>query len=112
MAIGTPGSDGIWQRLVQVIANVVDFGMDIQAAITEPRIRSGGNTETGTEIKPVFRVEDRIPAATIEALRKKGYEITVVNDDFGRVNGIVIDPLTNFRLGGADPRESGYALGW
>jgi gamma-glutamyltranspeptidase len=47
----------------------------------------------------------------MDALRKKGYEITSVKD-FGRVNGIVIDPLTNFRLGGADPRESGYALGW
>ena len=112
MAIGTPGSDGIWQRLVQVIVNVVDFGMDIQAAITEPRIRSGGQTETGTEIKPIFKVEDRIPAATMEALRAKGYEITSVKDDFGRVNGIIIDPITSFRLGGADPRESGYALGW
>jgi hypothetical protein len=35
-----------------------------------------------------------------------------VNDDGGRVNAIVIDPVTGFRLGGADPRETGYALGW
>jgi len=49
---------------------------------------------------------------TINALRAKGYEITVVKDDDGRVNGIVIDPATGFRLGGADPREMGYALGW
>lgn len=112
MAIGTLGGDGIWQRLVQVIANVVDFGMDIQTAITEPRIRSGGQTETGTEIKPIFRVEDRIPATTMNALRAKGYEVTSVKDDYGRVNGIVIDPITNFRLAGADPRETGYALGW
>jgi len=112
MAIGTPGSDGIWQRLVQVIVNVVDFGMDIQTAITAPRIRSGGNIESGTEIKPLFRVEDRIPAATLDALRAKGFELTIVNNDYGRVNGIVIDPATKFRLGGADPRENSYALGW
>jgi gamma-glutamyltranspeptidase len=111
MAIGTPGSDGIWQRLVQVIVNVVDFGMDIQTAINAPRIRSGG-VESGSEIKPVFRVEDRIPAATLDALRAKGFELTVVKDDYGRVNGIVIDPVTKFRLGGADPRENSYALGW
>ena len=48
----------------------------------------------------------------MDALRAKGYEITSVNDDGGRVNGIVIDPGTGFRLGGADPRETGYALGW
>jgi gamma-glutamyltranspeptidase len=48
----------------------------------------------------------------VDALRAKGYEITSVNDDGGRVNAIVIDPVTGFRLGGADPRETGYALGW
>ena len=111
MAIGTPGSDGIWQLLVQVIVNVVDFGMDIQTAINAPRIRSGG-VESGSEIKPAFRVEDRIPVATLDALRAKGFELTVVKDDYGRVNVIVIDPVTKFRLGGADPRENGYALGW
>jgi gamma-glutamyltranspeptidase/glutathione hydrolase len=91
------GSDGIWQRLVQVIVNVVDFGMDIQTAITAPRIRSGGNIESGSEIKPLFRVEDRIPAATLDALRAMGFELTIVKNDYGRVNGIVIDPATKFR---------------
>jgi gamma-glutamyltranspeptidase/glutathione hydrolase len=112
MALGTPGSNGIWQRLVQVIANIIDFGMDVQTAITEPRMIYGGRAETGTQIRPLFKVEDRIPTATMDALRAKGYEITSVKDDDGRVHGIVIDPATNFRLGGADPREMGYALGW
>jgi gamma-glutamyltranspeptidase/glutathione hydrolase len=112
MALGTPGSNGIWQRLVQVIANIIDFGMDVQTAITEPRMIYGGRAETGTEIRPLFKVEDRIPVATMDALRAKGYEITSVKDDDGRVHGIMIDPITNFRLGGADPREMGYALGW
>lgn len=112
MTIGTPGSNGIWQRIVQVIANIIDFSMDVQAAITAPRMIYGGRAETGTEFKPVFKIEDRIPEATISALRVKGYEITVVKDDNGRVNGVMIDPVTGFRLGGADPREMGYALGW
>lgn len=110
MAIGTPGSDGIWQHLVQVIANVIDFGMDIQTAITVPRMRTGG-VEAGTEIKPLFVVEDRISTATMDALRKKGYEIRPIERS-GAVNGIIVDPSTGFRLGGADPREDGYALGW
>jgi gamma-glutamyltranspeptidase / glutathione hydrolase len=112
MTIGTPGSNGIWQRIVQVIVNVVDFGMDVQTAITAPRMIYGGRAETGTEFKPIFKVEDRIPEATMNALRAKGYEIISVKDDDGRVNGIMIDPATGFRLGGADPREMGYALGW
>jgi len=112
MTIGTPGSNGIWQRIVQVIINIVDFGMDIQSAITAPRMIYGGQAETGTQIKPLFKIEDRIPEATMNALRAKGYEIVKVNDDGGRVNGIVIDPATGFRLGGADPREDDYAIGW
>jgi gamma-glutamyltranspeptidase/glutathione hydrolase len=112
MALGTPGNDGIWQRLAQVIVNLVDFGMDIQSAITAPRMTYGGTQETGTTIGPVFNVEDRIPRAVMEALRTKGFEIKPVKDDIGRVNGIVIDPRSKFRLGGADPREYGYALGW
>jgi gamma-glutamyltranspeptidase / glutathione hydrolase len=47
MALGTPGNDGIWQRLVQVIVNVMDFHMDIQAAITAPRMIYGGQQEAG-----------------------------------------------------------------
>jgi gamma-glutamyltranspeptidase/glutathione hydrolase len=112
MALGTPGNDGIWQRLVQVIANVVDFGMDMQSAITAPRMIYGGIQETGTEIGPVFNVEDRIPETVMRALRATGFEVKSVHDDSGRVNGIMIDPRSKFRLGGADPREYGYALGW
>jgi gamma-glutamyltranspeptidase/glutathione hydrolase len=112
MALGTPGNDGIWQRLVQVIVNLIDFRMDIQAAITAPRMTYGGTQETGTEIGPVFNVEDRIPEAAMQALRGLGFTVKPVRDDIGRVNGIVIDPRSGFRLGGADPREYGYALGW
>jgi gamma-glutamyltranspeptidase len=112
MAIGTPGSDGIWQRLVQVIVNVIDFGLDVQTAITEPRMVYGGNQETGSEIRPIFNVEDRIPLSVMESLHNKGYVVKSVKNDGGRVNAIVIDPRTGFRLGGADPRETGYAVGW
>ena len=112
MALGTPGNDGIWQRLVQVIVNVVDFGMDIQTAITEPRMTYGGTQETGTRIDPIFAVEDRIPAPVMDALRARGFQVKAVADDIGRVNGIIIDPRSHLRLGGADPREYGYAIGW
>jgi gamma-glutamyltranspeptidase len=75
-------------------------------------MKYGGQAESGSEIRPIFDVEDRIPADTADALRKKGYEVKSVKDDYGRVHVIMIDPLTGFRLGGADPRESGYAVGW
>lgn len=47
----------------------------------------------------------------MEALRAKGYEIRPITQS-GLVNGIIVDPATGFRMGGAYPRENGYALGW
>jgi gamma-glutamyltranspeptidase/glutathione hydrolase len=41
MAVGSPGNDGIWQRLAQVIVNVLDFGMTIQTP-SPPRFSYGG----------------------------------------------------------------------
>lgn len=112
MAVGTPGNDGIWQRLVQVIVNVIDFNYDIQTAITKPRMIYGGNQETGTALKPIFNLESRMPDSVLEALRSKDYVIKSVINDGGSVTGIIIDPRTGFRTAGADPRTDCYAIGW
>ncbi len=112
MAIGTPGGDGIWQRLAQVIVNIVDFGMDIQSAISAPRIIYGGYQETGSTIKPIFVVEKRMGDDVAKAFQSFGVQIELRNQDEGRVNGVMIDPTTGFLLGGADPRNTTYAIGW
>jgi gamma-glutamyltranspeptidase/glutathione hydrolase len=112
MALGTPGNDAIWQRLTQVIANVVDHGMDIQSAIEAPRMIYGGFQEHGTEIPPVFEVESRISPGVVLELRARGYQVEVVPTDGGRVNGILRDPRTGFLYGAADPRGSVYVVGW
>ena len=112
LAIGTPGSDGIWQRLAQVMANIVDFGMDVQSAVAAPRMIYGGYQETGTQVPPKFEIEDRIAPTTIAALRASGYELEVIPSDEGSVNGVIRDPKTGFMSGGADPRRLGTEDGW
>jgi gamma-glutamyltranspeptidase / glutathione hydrolase len=112
MAIGTPGGDGIWQRLTQVIVNIIDFDMDIQTAISAPRMVYGGYQETGTEIRPEFIIENRIAPEVVEALEGYGFALTVRRQDEGRVNGVMIDPVSGYLLGGADPRAVTYAIGW
>ena len=112
LAVGSPGNDGIWQRLAQVIANVLDFGMTIEDAVAAPRFSYGGPQETGTSIEPVWRVEDRIPAEAVEALRRMGHRIELVPEEGGMVNGISRDPATGALRGGADPRGRSYAIGY
>lgn len=112
LAIGTPGSDGIWQRLAQVMANIVDFGMDVQSAVAAPRMIYGGYQETGTQVPPKFDIEDRIAPATVAALRARGYELEVIPSDEGSVNGVMRDLASGFMTGGADPRRLGTEDGW
>ena len=112
LAVGTPGSDGIWQRLAQVIVNLVDFDMDIQSAVSAPRLIYGGYQETGTEVPSKFDIEDRIPLEVVAALRARGHEVSVIPSDEGSVNGIVREPRSGFMTGGADPRRLGTEDGW
>jgi gamma-glutamyltranspeptidase/glutathione hydrolase len=111
LAIGSPGNDGIWQRLAQVIANVLDFGMNVQEAVEAPRFSYGGPQETGSSIEPVWRVEDRIAPEVVRELTRMGHRIELVPEEGGMVNGITRDPATGALRGGADPRGRSYAIG-
>lgn len=112
LAIGTPGTEGIWQRLVQVLVNVIDFKMDVQHAVAAPRILHGGPSRVVLDPPPLVKFEDRIPAATAEELRRRGYTLNVIPDDEGSVNGVQRDPRTGLLYGGADPRRWGHEPGW
>jgi gamma-glutamyltranspeptidase/glutathione hydrolase len=112
LAIGTPGNDGIWQRMTQVLVNIFDFNMDIQRAVAEPRMIYGAYQERGTEIPPVFSVEDRMAPESVDVLRGLGYKIKLIVSDEGSVNGVMRDPVTRFLTGGADPRRWGFETQW
>jgi gamma-glutamyltranspeptidase len=94
------------------MANIVDFGMDVQSAVAAPRMIYGGYQETGTQVPPKFEIEDRIAPQTIAALRASGYELEVIPSDEGSVNGVIRDLATGFMSGGADPRRFGTEDGW
>ncbi len=112
MALGTPGTEGIWQRLVQVLVNVIDFKMDMQQAVAAPRMLHGGPTRLALDPPALVKMEDRIPAATAAALRARGYTVDLIPDDEGSVNGVQRDPATGLLYGGADPRRWGHEPGW
>lgn len=112
LALGTPGTEGIWQRVVQVLVNIIDFKMDVQRAVAAPRILHGGPSRVVLDPPPLVKFEDRIPRETAEALRARGYTLNVIPDDEGSVNGVQRDPQTGLLYGGADPRRWGHEPGW
>ncbi len=111
-AVGTPGTEGIWQRLVQVLLNLIDFRMDMQQAVSAPRILHGGPSRFTMDPPPLVSAEDRLPTAVTDELRARGYTVSLIPDDEGSVNGIQRDPATGLLFGGADPRRWGHEPGW
>ncbi len=104
--IGTPGGHTIGQTIPQIVMNAVDFGMDIQKAITAPRI---------SFYEPdSLAVETAIPEQVRNELSAMGHKIGLTRG-LGVAHGLVIEydavgrPIRFF--GGADPRGSGSARG-
>lgn len=106
--VGTPGSYGILQTTPQMIMNVIDHGMNIQAAIEAARVKA---TSPGVLVD----VENRVPADVRAELEAMGHELNLIGDFsmmVGGGQGIEVDPESGAFMGGADPRRDGYALGW
>ena len=117
MPFGCPGEDAQCQAMVQTVCNVVDFDMNLQAAIEAPRVisRSFPWTFFPHAYEPgVLCVEGRISAEVRDALAAKGH---VIRDWPGMTPGAAgmcaireLEPGT--LEGGADPRRESYAIGW
>lgn len=105
--IGTPGSHGIMQTTPQMILNLIENGMNIQAAIEAPRVRL---EEPGTHVG----IESRVPAEIRDALAARGHDVRALPDwtaGVGGGQGIAVDRDEGSLMGGADPRRDGYAIG-
>lgn len=111
--LGCQGADGQPQIQLQLHVDMIDFGLDIQRALEVPRFLSG---RIGlTEPRDPLHVEGRMPDATVTALAARGHKMDVWpawNNRAGHASGIVLDPDTGFRSGGADPRSDGAAIGF
>ncbi len=107
VAIGTPGSYGIPQTTPQMLLNLLEYGMNIQAAIEAPRVRVYRDRTVDAEA--------RIPADVRAALIARGHVIRELPEwswVVGGGQGVWVDPVSGALAGGADPRRDGYALGW
>jgi gamma-glutamyltranspeptidase/glutathione hydrolase len=90
--------------------NIIDFGMDVQAAIEAPRVNSLHPQSSFDDHKAqpgVLEVERTLAPSVVEALRARGHVLRM-RAPYGISTGIVaagIDPATGRLRGGADPRR-------
>ena len=115
LSIGTPGGDRQTQGSLQVILNIIEFGMNIQEAIENARMV---NTDMHISRSYPYNVgedlEMEIVAGreVIKEMIAKGHKVDIYNplSISGNLCGILIENGAYF--GGADPRRRGYAIGW
>jgi gamma-glutamyltranspeptidase/glutathione hydrolase len=113
LVVGSPGGGTIINVVLQVIVNVVDFGMDVQQAVDAPRFHHQWSPdEVGWE---AFE----FPRDTWDALLKMGHLFhatpglvsSKTPGSIGDAHAVMIDDA-GLRLGASDARRGGMAVGW
>jgi gamma-glutamyltranspeptidase / glutathione hydrolase len=85
------------------VSNLVDYRMDVQAAIDHPRLFFEGERTD---------IERGVPAATVEGLQARGHQTAVRPAPLGGGQAVQIDWRRGVLTGGSDPRKDGCALGY
>ncbi|MGH9347136.1 MAG: gamma-glutamyltransferase [Vicinamibacterales bacterium] len=103
MPFGVMGGDNQAQAHVQVVVNLVDFGMNVQDAGDAARVRHGGDS---------LAAESGVSEAVRAALERRGHQVRDGRGSVGGYQAVLIDPKTGVLMGGSDPRKDGLAIGW
>jgi gamma-glutamyltranspeptidase / glutathione hydrolase len=104
--VGSPGGPTIINTVLNVITNVVDYGMNMQQAIDAPRIHHQWLPD-----ELVFEPYG-LSGDTQNALARRGHKLAKPRT-LGDCEGIMIEEKTGIRLGSVDPRRSdGLAVGY
>jgi gamma-glutamyltranspeptidase/glutathione hydrolase len=106
---GTPGGDRQPQWNVQVIANILDYGMGPQEAVEAPRWTSLPGTDPATIDSPfILELDEAMPDGELAKLRARGHSVNL-RPSGGAAQLIEVDQRTGVRRAGSDPRVDGHA---
>jgi gamma-glutamyltranspeptidase/glutathione hydrolase len=103
MSFGVMGAHYQPMGHVQIVLNMLDYGMDVQQAIDAPRFFFEGEQTV---------VENGTPAATIEGLKARGHHVVFAETPWGGAQTIKIDWQRGVLIAGSEPRKDGCALGY
>ena len=101
---GSPGGPRIISATLLSVLAWVRLGMEAQAAINAPRFHHQW-------LPDILWIEETFPAAAAQELAARGHTVQR-RSWIGQVNAIGIDPQAGERLGAADPRRRGAAIGY
>ncbi|SIO72355.1 gamma-glutamyltransferase 2. Threonine peptidase. MEROPS family T03 [Burkholderia sp. GAS332] len=88
---------------IQVLTNIIDYGMNVQEALDQPRMYAHGD---------VLHLEHAVPQRVWDGLRALSHKPEPSPNPLGTGQAIWIEPDLGLLRGGADPRRDGLALGF
>ncbi len=116
LVFGVMGGDMQPQGHVQVLVNMIDFGMDVQAAGDAARVRHIGSAQpTGAPMEAGggrVVVESGVTDEVVDLLKQRGHIVTRDRTSFGGYQAIMIDTAHGTLTGGTEPRKDGAAVGY
>jgi gamma-glutamyltranspeptidase/glutathione hydrolase len=114
MILSTPGGDNQDQALLQVVLNMIEFGMSPQEAVEAPRFQTEHYYASFADHEFVpgkLNLESRISKATADALAAMGHRISVTGEWSNSSAPTVIWSHDGVLDGGADPRRARFIFG-
>ena len=108
LSYGVMGTVQQAQGQIQVLSNMIDFGMSPQEALDAPRF-------SYRPLEGEIGLEPRIPGAVADDLRARGHRIAITESHplyFGGGQVIARDAESGVLTGGSEPRNDGCAVGW
>ena len=115
LCFGVMGGDFQPQGHVQILMNIIDFGMNIQEAGDAPRVsHSGSSSPTGSPARGrgTVYLESGFPYEVIRELMDKGHEIGYRRGIYGGYQAIMWDARKQVYLGASESRKDGMAAGY
>ncbi len=91
----------------QFVSNIVDYGMNLQAALEAPRFTK--HNATGCDVS----IESRVGAQTLQQLSERGHVVNIRREytqEMGRGQAILHDSKTGVNYAASDPRADGAAI--
>jgi gamma-glutamyltranspeptidase/glutathione hydrolase len=115
LSFGVMGGGMQPQGHVQILVNLIDFGMNLQEAGDAPRARHDGSSEpTDEQMRDGGEVvlEVGVSPATVKALEARGHKVKVANDgDFGGYQAVMKNSAGIY-FGASESRKDGAAQGY
>ncbi|RDV00456.1 gamma-glutamyltransferase [Trinickia dinghuensis] len=103
MSFGVTGGHFQPTGQIQILSNIIDYGMSVQQAIEFPRMFARGDS---------FEVERTVPETVRNDLERRGHKVSSAENPLGTCHAIYVDRARGVFLGGSDGRRDGLAIGY